>query len=136
MLNSIRNGGSLPKILLTVSPEPLTATASGRHILEASASSKAVLRAVARQLASENWYIDYFPLYEISTHQMAGDAFVEQNVRSVRAEGAEAAIKVFLDCFAPSIPRSADETTDFAKQRHSPVDAVECEETILEAFAK
>ena len=69
-------------------------------------------------MASENWYIDYFPLYEICTHQ-----------------GAEAAIEVFLERFGPSIPRST-EGTAFAKQRYSPVDAVECEEIILEAFAK
>jgi GSCFA family len=136
VLNSIRKGSSLPRILLTISPEPLTATASGRHILEANEYSKAVLRAVAGQLASKNSYIDYLPLYEISTHQMAGDTSVEQNLRSVSAEGAEAAIKVFLDRIAPSIPRSTDKTPDFAKQGHSPVDAVECEETILEAFAK
>ncbi|MGE0740395.1 MAG: GSCFA domain-containing protein, partial [Hyphomonadaceae bacterium] len=46
------------RILLTVSPVPLTATASGRHVLQASTYSKAVLRAVAGQFSAEHDDVD------------------------------------------------------------------------------
>ena len=42
------------RLLLTVSPVPLTATATGRHALTATTYSKSVLRAVAGQLAAEH----------------------------------------------------------------------------------
>ena len=49
------------KFLLTVSPVPLTATASGDHVLPATVYSKSVLRSVAGELAQDFDDIDYFP---------------------------------------------------------------------------
>jgi len=48
-------------VLLTVSPVPLTATATGEHALVATTYSKSVLRAAAGQLAQEHDQVDYFP---------------------------------------------------------------------------
>ncbi|MEV7994865.1 GSCFA domain-containing protein [Streptomyces sp. NPDC086077] len=55
------------RTVLTVSPVPLTATATGRHALVATTFSKSVLRAAAGQLADEDDRVDYFPSYEIVT---------------------------------------------------------------------
>ncbi|RYG29357.1 GSCFA family protein, partial [bacterium] len=49
------------RVILTVSPVPLTATASGDHVLSATIYSKSVLRAVAGELAKTHEFIDYFP---------------------------------------------------------------------------
>ena len=71
------------KVLLTVSPVPLTATATDDHILTATMMSKAVLRAVAGDLAARFSHVYYFPSYEmIANPFMAGHAYAD-NLRSV-----------------------------------------------------
>ena len=51
------------KFLLTVSPVPLTATASGGHVLPATIYSKSILRTVAGELSEDFDDVDYFPSY-------------------------------------------------------------------------
>ncbi|MFI8008250.1 GSCFA domain-containing protein [Streptomyces sp. NPDC086010] len=99
------------RTVLTVSPVPLTATATGRHAVVATTFSKSVLRAAAGQLADEDDRVDYFPSYEIVTAlpglaalpTLAGDqeppgapgasgaasprGFFEANLRTVHPEG-------------------------------------------------
>jgi len=55
------------KILLTVSPVPMISTFSGDDVVVANAYSKAVLRAVAQDVARPDPLIDYFPSYEMVT---------------------------------------------------------------------
>ncbi len=75
------------KVLLTVSPVPMTATATSDHILPASVYSKSVLRAAAGDLACDNDDIFYFPGYEIvSTHGSRG-MFFNQNMRTINQFG-------------------------------------------------
>lgn len=52
------------RMILTVSPVPLAATAESRHVLAASTYSKAVLRVAAEQLAQLS-DVYYFPSYEV-----------------------------------------------------------------------
>lgn len=137
VLSGLR-GGSLPRMILTVSPVPLTATASGGHILQATTYSKSVLRVVAGQLATEKPYIDYFPSFEIVTNQAARGTFYESNLRSVRADGVENVMRVFFGEHGGAQPAvAAPETTQPAKVTpQEPADNdVQCEEAILEAFA-
>lgn len=54
------------RILLTVSPVPLTATASGAHVGTATTYSKSVLRAVCGVLEAQDPDFDYFPLTKSS----------------------------------------------------------------------
>ncbi|MEI4471153.1 GSCFA domain-containing protein [Frigidibacter sp. MR17.24] len=75
------------RVLLTVSPVPLTATASGDHVLVATGWSKAVLRAVAGEIAAEDAGVDYFPSYEIITGPPFAGRFYAENLRQVRPEG-------------------------------------------------
>jgi GSCFA family len=75
------------EMLLTISPVPLTATASGNHVLVASTYSKAVLRAVAGDLTKIDPNIHYFPSFElISTHPSRG-TFFDPNLRTVSEAG-------------------------------------------------
>ena len=55
------------KIVLTVSPVPLSQTFGGQDIIVANTYSKSVLRAVAQDLAQGDPFIDYFPSYEMVT---------------------------------------------------------------------
>lgn len=125
------------RFLLTVSPVPLTATASGEHVLAATVYSKSVLRAVAGQLFHEDDGVDYFPSYEIITSSLSKGAFYEDNLRSIRADGVSAAMDAFFSEHdaggrvadgEPVTP--ADETEEDAD------DDVVCEEILLDAFSR
>ncbi|MBQ0890171.1 GSCFA domain-containing protein [Streptomyces sp. RM72] len=85
------------RTVLTVSPVPLTATATGRHALVATTHSKSVLRAAAGQLADELDHVDYFPSYEIVTGFPYRGAFYEPNLRTVSADGVAFVMRHFFD---------------------------------------
>lgn len=135
--------GSMFRTLLTVSPVPLTATASGKHVLQASTYSKSVLRAVAGQLYDEFPSIDYFPSYEIVTNPAARGIFFASNLRSVTSEGVDVVMRSFfaehpaLTTQTPSAkPTVPPATGQGAGPAPSAADEVQCEEAMLEAFAK
>lgn len=71
------------RIILTVSPVPLTATADSEHVLVATTYSKSVLRAVVGDLARSENGVDYFPSYEIISTPPTRGQFFESNMRSV-----------------------------------------------------
>src|SRR5205823_7433624 len=71
-------------VILTVSPVPLVATYEGRHVLQATTYSKAVLRVAAETIRKEHRNVDYFPSYEIITGQFNRGAYFEGDLRSVR----------------------------------------------------
>lgn len=84
------------RLLLTVSPVPLTATASPDHVLVATTRSKSVLRAVAAELCEDLAEVDYFPSYEIITSAPARGAFWEPDLRSVAAPGVDLVMSHFF----------------------------------------
>lgn len=84
------------RLLLTVSPVPLTATAANRHVLVATTYSKSVLRAVAGALADRHAEIDYFPSYEIVTSPASRGLFYGSNLRSVHNEGVDHVMSHFF----------------------------------------
>ena len=83
------------KFLVTVSPVPLTATASGKHVLAATVYSKSVLRAVVGELYDEFDDVDYFPSYELIGTPFTRRSFYHDNLREVRKEGVETAMRNF-----------------------------------------
>ena len=128
----MRSFNPAAKMLLTVSPVPLTATASGGHVLAATVMSKAVLRAAAGEFSAAHADVDYFPSYEVITNPAARSGFYRPNLRSVAEEGVEAAMALFFAAHAgaePPAPRApvAEEDGD---------DAVICEEMLIEARRK
>ena len=100
------------RILLTVSPVALTATATGGHALAANTYSKSVLRAVAGQLAAEHEHIDYFPAYELITGTPFRGAFFEPNLRDVTPEGVEFVMRRFTAALRRQADREADRRAD------------------------
>ncbi len=63
----LKHGHPEARIVMTVSPVPMTATFSGRDVLVANGYSKAVLRTVAEHVYREFEQVDYFPSYESVT---------------------------------------------------------------------
>ena len=94
------------RFLVTVSPVPLTATATGEHVEVATCYSKAVLRAACGMLVARHPDIDYFPSFEIITSQNARGAYYEPNGRSVSSAGVETAMGFFLRAHGSPTRRS------------------------------
>lgn len=96
VFDALRQLNPTLQFLLTVSPVPLTATASGEHVLTATCHSKSVLRAAAGALAKTRADTDYFPSYEIITAAPFKGQFFEANLRSVKPEGVSFVMRQFL----------------------------------------
>ena len=60
----LERGHADGRIVLTVSPVPLTATFTDKDVMTANMYSKSVLRAVAEHIVREFDAVDYFPSYE------------------------------------------------------------------------
>jgi hypothetical protein len=84
------------RFLLTVSPVPLTATASGQHVISATTYSKSVLRSAAGYLSQTRSDTDYFPSFELITAPAFKGLFYEKNMRVVSSEGVAFVMKQFL----------------------------------------
>jgi hypothetical protein len=118
------------KFILTVSPVPLTATATAQHVLAATTFSKSTLRAVAGELYHSFPEIDYFPSYEIITGPQSKGRFYESNLRSILPDGVCTVMNHFF-AQQPSEPCQIVESNPEAV-----ADDVVCEEAMLEAFSK
>ncbi len=123
------------QFLLTVSPVPLTATASRDHVLSATTYSKSVLRGVAGELAHTYDDIDYFPSYEMIATPFSRGAFYADNLRSVQEDGVHAVMRSFFSSYGEEIEVSVAPPAPKAKVAKSSDDVV-CEDALLEAFAR
>ena len=131
--------------LLTVSPVPLAATASDKHVLVATTYSKSVLRAVAGKLAETFENVDYFPSFDLLTSAFTRGAFHTDDARQITEAGVEAVMRLFFeaqpDLAQVSAPAVADAAAGRAGEREetdaggrSP-EAV-CEDILLDAFSR
>ena len=115
------------RMILTVSPVPLAATARDTHVLLATTRSKSVLRAAAAELADSDEGVDYFPSYELIASPFSGGRFYAADRREVTAEGVNAVMRVFFDQHPPVIDAEPEEPEE---TQGDPA----CEERLLEAF--
>lgn len=109
------------RVILTVSPVPLIATYTETDALSATTYSKAVLRAVAGDLAERSAQVFYFPSFEIITGTYTRGAYFEDDLRSVRAAGVEHVMRVFRELLvvpdqAAPVPGPGPETPDTAAE--------------------
>ena len=98
------------RFLVTVSPVPLTATATQDHVLVATTYSKSVLRAVAGALAAEFPDVDYVPSYEVIATPWSKGAYYESNLRTVRKVGVSAVMRIFFAEHGVALPAEDEET--------------------------
>lgn len=128
------------RFLLTVSPVPLTATATGEHVLTATVRAKSVLRAAAAALVAQRDDVDYFPSFELIAGPQSGGRYFEPNLRSVRPEGVEFVMRHFAAGLGVRPPSAGSDAPAAAAVLHREPDAgddgeVSCEEAMLEAYA-
>jgi hypothetical protein len=130
------------RVLLTVSPVPLTATASGQHVLVATTYSKSVLRAVAGEFAQTHDWIDYFPSYEIVTAPPFGGSLYADNKRSMKPEGVSFVMDRFFASLQADDPNQPLDATEKVGRSSDTEDASDesddlvCEEILLDAFGQ
>lgn len=110
-LQRIRRLNPRIKVLLTVSPVPLTATMSGNHVLVATMESKSVLRAVAGSVKRQLDFVDYFPSYEIINATPFRGTFFEANQRNVNRAGVDHVMNSFFRCLDAKYPIGDDPIT-------------------------
>ncbi|MBC7738901.1 MAG: GSCFA domain-containing protein, partial [Candidatus Saccharibacteria bacterium] len=128
------------RVLLTVSPVPLTATATRDHVLVATTYSKSVLRAVAGDVAASHAQVDYFPSYEIITAPPYAGQFFAENKRTVLGEGVAHVMTQFFKGQAGKYGATVPEPATAApverrgKKAEQVVEDLVCEEAILAAF--
>lgn len=94
--NLLKQVNKQARLLLTVSPVPLTATASGEHVLVATTYSKSTLRAVAGDLSQTHQDIFYFPSYEIISSHPSRGMFYDHNLRTVNKSGVDHVMRHFF----------------------------------------
>lgn len=107
------------RLILTVAPGPLVATAGGGHVLVATAACKANLRAAVSTVMASDPMVDYFPSYEIITNPAARGSYFQPNLRTPTPRGISVVLSHFLSAHdlaavaeippAPPQHQSADE---------------------------
>ena len=119
LMNLIDKITSKKKYLFTVSPVPLTATATDDHVLVATTYSKSVLRAVVGELARHNDHVDYFPSYEIVANPWSGKEKYGSNQRSVLPAAVDEVMEIFFDqhCSIAASEKSADSIQNLETQQ-------------------
>ena len=99
MVEVLRSINPTIRLVLTVSPVPLVATASGRHVLTATTYSKSVLRVAADQATRDMPDAVYFPAYEIVVGPQNTMSPFETDLRNVR----EPVIASVMSAFAATL---------------------------------
>ncbi|MBV9076638.1 MAG: GSCFA domain-containing protein [Methylobacteriaceae bacterium] len=126
------------RVVLTVSPVPLVATATGGHVLAATTYSKSVLRAAAGEVAAALPEIVYFPAYEIVTGPQAPAEFFEPDRRNVSEAGIRAVMAPLLRCCGVEPPGELALAATSAPQPHAmaalsnAVAEADCEEAMAD----
>jgi hypothetical protein len=99
-LRKLKQVNDSAKVILTVSPVPLAATAENSHVLVATTYSKAVLRVAAETIAKNHSQVAYFPSYEIITGAFNRGAYFAPDLRSVTEAGVGHVMRLFLNHYA------------------------------------
>ncbi|WP_158806327.1 GSCFA domain-containing protein [Acidisoma sp. L85] len=94
-ISKLRTVNPNAAVLLTVSPVPLIATATDKHILNATSHSKAVLRVSAEVLQNLD-NVFYFPSYEIVTGGFSRGRYFGPDLREISEAGVDHVMKLFF----------------------------------------
>lgn len=141
-MQRLQSVNSRARVILTVSPVPLVATAERRHVLVSTVVSKSILRVACDVLTRGISNVAYFPSYEIVAGGHSGRDYFAADRRSVTQEGVAHVMRVFdRHCIKRNIAEEALRRTVRALtpakvvRRDDPVAAamqVMCDEEALE----
>jgi hypothetical protein len=125
------------KVILTVSPVPLMATArTDTHVLSATTYSKSVLRVSAESITNKFDNVFYFPSFEIITGNFNRGQYYSEDLRSVLEVGVDHVMSLFFKYATDANHSHADMVATKAidtNVKSSPsVADVECDEELLD----
>jgi GSCFA family len=134
----LRSVNARTRIILTVSPVPLVATAEDRHVLVSTTYSKSVLRVAADAVARTCSDVTYFPSYEIITGSFSRGGYFAEDGRTVLESGVAHVMRIFMRHFTdlaeaemqPAI-RPAEAQRDAHTEKMKELVAVACDEEVL-----
>lgn len=138
-VGDLRRVNPRARLVLTVSPVPLIATASERHVLVATTYSKSVLRVAAETVSRTVEGAAYFPAYEIVSGTYTRGRYFASDLRSVTEHGVQHVMSVFLRHYAgidirrPRTPEEPACTGDRTLEEMERLVEVQCEEEALGA---
>ena len=118
------------RIILTVSPVPLVATATGRHVLSSTIYSKSALRVAAEDMINTHDNIMYFPAYEIVTGPQAPFDSFEEDRRNVSKAAVEVVMNALLRNSESGTPDAV--RSDRAKKEADDADVQKLTRSIVE----
>ena len=118
------------KVILTVSPVPLTATMTGNHVLQATVYSKSVLRVAAEEIARRRPNADYFASYEIAVATRNTHRYYAPDKRSVTPAGVAHVMDAFFQTFVTE-GRPAVALPTAPAPHHGPKDDLVCDELAM-----
>ena len=114
------------KWILSVSPVPLTATATQDHVLSATMRSKSVLRAACDEICGLFDNVDYFPAYELVLNPASRGMNFADDLRNPTEETVANVMRVFFEAHQIDLTVSQiEEPSEFNPH---------CEDVLLEAF--
>lgn len=87
------------RVLLTVSPVPLTATFAATDVLQSTVKSKSILRAAADELERGHEGVYYFPSFDMLFNPFVATGAFMENKRHVKPEMIENVMRYFDDAF-------------------------------------
>ena len=127
------------KVILTVSPVPLTATMTSKHVLVANQHSKSLLRTAASYICDNYDNFEYFPSFELITVSTDSDFRFETNRRTVTPEAVNYVMghfRMVLDNTNNMTSNSNQNKLSNVKHRTADTEEVVCDEELIESAAK
>lgn len=95
-ISELRSINPRIRLILTVSPVPLVATATDQHVIVATSYSKAALRVAAEEVSQKYKFASYFPAFEIVAGIQAPDTYLEEDRRNPTKLAIDAVMRLFL----------------------------------------
>ncbi len=137
-IDFIRARNKNVKIVLTVSPVPLVATAEDRSVLVSTTYSKSALRVACEEVAAARPAVAYFPSYEIITGGYSRGAYFAEDLREVTEAGVSHVMRLFLSHYTRAAPAAVAPAAPAPPreghlQRMERAAAVVCDEEALDA---
>ena len=111
-IDFIRSKNAEAKVILTVLPVPLAATAENRSVLVSTTYSKSVLRVAAEQVSQQVGQVAYFPSYEVITGAYARGAYFAADLRTVTEAGVNHVMRLFMKHYASNAPQTSRTTNE------------------------
>ncbi len=134
-VDGLREVNPAAKIILTVSPVPLIATAEDRHVLVSTCYSKSALRVACESIVCDREDIVYFPSYEIATGDFTRGAYFAEDLRSITEDGIDHIMSVFIRHYTESLDQGIEQPStsgDEHVQKMSELADLNCDEEALD----